>query len=272
MSIRDSDKGFTGSIPELYERMLVPLIFEPYAVDLARRIASMHPANVLEIAAGTGVLTRELALQLNEDCEITATDLNEPMLNVARQKGTTRSVRWQTADALQLPFGEDNFDVVACQFGAMFFPDRVRGFAEVRRVLKSSGLFIFNVWDRIQDNLFADVVTGAVGRLFPEDPPQFMARTPHGYHDAKGIADDLRGAGFKARPDFETVTKISRAASARIAAIAYCQGTPLRSEIEARDASRLQEATDASEQALVSRFGSGVIEAKIQAIVVSITK
>jgi SAM-dependent methyltransferase len=272
MAIPDSDKGFTGNIPELYERTLVPLIFEPYAVDLARRIGPTHPANLLEIAAGTGVLTRELALQLNKECEITATDLNPPMLDVARKQGTARSVHWQTADALQLPFAAEEFDVVACQFGVMFFPDRVRGFAEVLRVLKSGGLFIFNVWDRIEDNVFADVVTTAVGRLFPEDPPQFMARTPHGYRDAKAIADDLREAGFEPRPTFETVTKISRAASARVAAIAYCQGTPLRSEIEARDAARLQEATDASEHALINRFGSGAIEAKIQAIVINVRK
>src|SRR5262249_56630601 len=132
---------------------------------------------------GTGAVTRELASSL-EDARIIATDLNQPMLDhaKARQSGNAR-IEWKQADALTLPFEDRTFDVVACQFGAMFFPDKVRGYREALRVLKRGGHFFFNVWDRISENEFADVVTQSLATLFPQDPPRFMARIPHGYHD-----------------------------------------------------------------------------------------
>ncbi|HEU4600582.1 MAG TPA: class I SAM-dependent methyltransferase, partial [Steroidobacteraceae bacterium] len=271
-SAMERDKDFSGGIPELYERTLVPLIFEPYAVDLAKRVIPAKPKSVLEIAAGTGAVTRELASHLPLDCAITATDLNQPMLDVGQRRGTSRPVTWKRADALQLPFDDECFDVVVCQFGAMFFPDRVQGYREVRRVLKPGGLFIFNVWDRLEDNEFTHVVQETLGRIFPDDPPRFMSRTPHGYYEANVIQRDLRAAHFADDARFETVTKISRAESTRVVANALCQGTPLRNEIEARDASKLQEASQAAEQALVAQFGHGAIEGKIQAIVVSVTR
>ena len=171
-----TDKLFAGSIPALYERLLVPLIFESYARDLADRIARAEPQDLLETAAGTGVLTRAIASRLPERARIVATDLNQPMLDqAAAQQSRPDRVRWQQADALALPFEDRQFDVVACQFGVMFFPDKVRGYGEARRVLKPDGTFIFSVWDRITENEFADVVSEAVGTLFPQDPPLFMA-------------------------------------------------------------------------------------------------
>ena len=188
MSTPGSDTVFAGSIPEFYDTQLVPLIFEPYATDLARRIAALAPSRVLETAAGTGVVTRALARALPASTELVATDLNQPMLDHAAAIGTARSVAWQKADAMQLPFDDASFDVVACQFGAMFFPDKARAFAEARRVLRPGGTLVFNVWDRIEENEFADVVTGALALVFPADPPRFMARTPHGYSDRRVIA------------------------------------------------------------------------------------
>jgi SAM-dependent methyltransferase len=272
MSSPDIDQVFVGSIPKLYESHLVPLIFEPYAVDLANRLASRSPACVLEIAAGTGVVTRALASALAEDVAIVATDLNQPMLDHANAVGTTRPVKWRQADAMQLPFGDETFDTVVCQFGVMFFPDKARAFAEARRVLSPGGVFIFNVWDRIEENEFADVVTRALESIFPENPPRFMARTPHGYHNRSTLERDLKSGGFAASPDITTVAARSRASSPRIPAIAYCQGTPLRNEIEARDASRLGEATDIAARAIARRFGSGAVDGKIQAHVVTIEK
>lgn len=152
MSNHDSDKNFAGSIPKLYEEHLVPLIFEPYAEDLARRVASRKPARVLEIAAGTGVVTRHLASALPEEVLIVATDLNQTMLDTAAAVGTPRPVTWRQADAMTLPFEDAEFDAVLCQFGAMFFPDKAKAFSESRRVLKTGGAFIFNVWDRIEEN------------------------------------------------------------------------------------------------------------------------
>jgi len=268
MSSHDSDKIFTGSIPCLYEKYLVPLIFEPYAADLANRLASRSLARVLEIAAGTGVATRALASVLPDRVAIVATDLNQPMLDLACTIGTQRPVQWQQADAMQLPFPDKTFDAVVCQFGAMFFPDRSKAYSEARRVLGAGGVLIFSVWDRIRENEFADTVTTALGSLFPEDPPLFMARTPHGYYDHPTIARDLAKGGFTAPPQFSTVAARSRAESPRIPAVAYCQGTPLRNEIEARDASRLGEATDIAAEAIAKRFGRGAVEGRIQAQIV----
>ena len=268
----DSDTVFAGSIPEIYDEYLVPLIFEPYAMDLAARLVVRSPTQVLELAAGTGVLTRHLAANLPPGVSIVATDLNQPMLDRAASVGTARPVEWRQADAMQLPFDDGAFDAVACQFGVMFFPDKARAFAEARRVLRPGGVFLFNVWDRIEENEFAVSVTDALAQLFPDDPPQFMARVPHGYHDHGVIERDLSRGGFaRSNPEILTVAARSRAASPQIPAIAYCQGTPLRSEIETRGPSRLAEATRAATDAIAERFGSGAVEGKIQALVVRAT-
>jgi ubiquinone/menaquinone biosynthesis C-methylase UbiE len=267
-----TDKLFAGSIPEIYDRFMVPLIFEPYALDLAGRLAKTEPREVLETAAGTGVLTRAIASRLPASARIVATDLNLPMLDhaAAQQSGDGR-IAWRQADALALPFEDRNFDAVACQFGAMFFPDKLQGYKEAYRVLKPGGCFFFSVWDRISENEFADAVTEALAVLFPNDPPRFMARTPHGYHDVELIRAELNAAGFE-RISVDAVAERSRASSPRNAAIAYCQGTPLRTEIEARDPSRLEDATKQATEALAHRFGSGAIEGRIRAFVITATR
>jgi ubiquinone/menaquinone biosynthesis C-methylase UbiE len=276
MKKNETDKTFAGSIPKFYEEYLVPLIFEPYAGDLASRLASRQStrklSRVLEIAAGTGVVTRHLASKLPADVSIVATDLNQPMLDTAADMGTSRPVEWRPADAMQLPFEGGEFDAVVCQFGVMFFPDKAKAFSEARRVLRPGGVLLFNVWDRIEENEFADAVTTALESLFPDDPPRFLARTPHGYHDVAAVARDLRGGGFASPPQVDTVAARSKAASPRIPALAYCQGTPLRSEIEARDKTRLDEATDVAAAAVARRFGSGAVDSKIQAHVVAIER
>jgi ubiquinone/menaquinone biosynthesis C-methylase UbiE len=258
------DREFSGSIPALYDRYLGPLIFEPYAVDLASRVAAFAPARVLETAAGTGIVTRALARALPAASEIVATDLNQPMLDYAAAQAGVERVVWRQANAQELPFPDASFDAVICQFGVMFFPNKAAGYGEARRVLKPGGRFLFSVWDRIEDNEFADVATNAVAALFPGDPPRFLARTPHRHHDSAAIREALGAAGF-ARVDAETVTKRSRALSHRDPALGFCQGTPLRSEIEARDAARLHEATDAAAAAIAARFGTGPVDGKIQA-------
>ncbi|MGH9807289.1 MAG: class I SAM-dependent methyltransferase [Terriglobia bacterium] len=264
-----TDKLFAGSIPEIYDRLLVPLIFEFYARDLAQRIATLKPRDVLEIAAGTGVLARAVASHLDATARMEVTDLNQPMLDLAaaRQRGDSR-ITWRKADALALPFEDQRFDVAACQFGAMFLPDRVQAYKEARRVLKPGGHFLFNVWGPISENEFADVVTKALARFFPQDPPRFMARTPHGHHDADKIREELAAAGFGS-VSIAALDGTSRASSPREVAVAYCQGTPLRNEIEARDATRLEEATQEAAEALARRFGRGPIEGRISALVMT---
>ena len=265
-----TDKVFAGSIPKLYDAHMVPLIFEPYAEDLVRRLSSRRLARVLEVAAGTGVVTRLMATRLPESVCVVATDLNQAMIDHAAAVGTRRPVEWRQADAMQLPFADGAFDAVVCQFGVMFFPAKAKAFAETRRVLKRGGVFLFNVWDRIEENEIADTVTAALASVFPADPPRFMARVPHGYHDRGAIERDLAAGGFGAPARIETIAARSRAPDPRTAAIAYCQGTPLRNEIEARDASRLAEATDVAAEAIAKRFGRGAVDAKIQAHVIAV--
>jgi ubiquinone/menaquinone biosynthesis C-methylase UbiE len=265
----DADKVFAGSIPETYDRHMVPLVFQPFAADMAQRAAALSPGTVLETAAGSGVVTRALAPKLPPGASYTATDLNQPMLDYAASRQAPDSrIKWRQADALALPFDDAAFDLVCCQFGVMFFPDRISGYREARRVLKPGGSFLFNVWDRIEENFFANDVTDALAEFFPNDPPRFLARTPHGYHDTARIRSELKDAGFS-RVVIETRAEQSRASSPREAALAFCQGTPLRNEIEARGAGKLEAATDYAAAAIAARHGSGEIAAKIQAHVIA---
>jgi ubiquinone/menaquinone biosynthesis C-methylase UbiE len=264
----DADKLFAGSIPENYDRYMVPLIFAPFAEDLARRAASFSPDAVLETAAGTGVVTRALAPRLSRATRYVVTDLNQPMLDyAASQQAPDSRIEWRQADALALPFEDAGFDLVCCQFGAMFFPDRLAGYREARRVLKPGGHLLLNVWDRIEENDFANDITNVLATMFPNDPPRFLARTPHGYHDRELIRAELEGAGFS-RVLIETKAEQSRAASPRIPAVAYCHGTVLRSEIEARDPAMLDAATDRAEAAIAAKHGASEVSGKIQAHVI----
>ena len=271
MTVPEGDKVFAGSVPELYDTWLVPLIFEPYASDVAHRLGILPVSRVLEVACGTGAVTRAMSAALPHSVQIVATDLNQPMLDYAASKPMNRDIDWRKADAMSLPFEDETFDAVVCQFGAMFFPDKPKAFSEARRVLKRGGSYIMSVWDRIEENEFADVVTASLASMFPDDPPRFMARTPHGYHDVAAVERDVRSGGFT-QLEVETIASRSRAESPRIPAIAYCEGTPLRDEIEARNSSRLEEATDASTNAIAARFGNGDVDGKIQAHVIVTTR
>lgn len=263
-----TDKSFIGSIPELYDRLMVPLIFEPYARDLAARVVALAPRSVLEVAAGTGAVTRALAAGLPADTKLVATDLNQPMLDQARkQMANAPHVIFRQANAQALPFDDAQFDVVLCQFGAMFFPDRAKAYREAKRVLKPGGTYLFNVWDRIEDNEFADEVTRALASLFPSDPPRFLARTPHGYHDPDAVRADLKAAAFE-NTSIVPLEAVSTAPSPGEVAMAYCQGTPLRMEIEARGGS-LEEATRIAAEPLARRFGRSAVSGRIQALVVA---
>src|SRR5713226_8223565 len=206
------DAVFTGSIPSLYDKYLGPLLFEPYAQDLAKRLSALNAERVLETAAGTGIVTRALERSLSPRGSIVATDLNQPMLDHAAARVSSSRVSWQKADAQALPFSDGAFDAVVCQFGVMFFPDKQKAYREVRRVLKPGGHFIFNVWDSIEYNEFADLVTSAVAEMFADDPPLFLARTPHGYCDKQAVVAEVKSAGF-ASVAADTLTRRSVAPS-----------------------------------------------------------
>lgn len=267
-----ADAAFKGSIPEMYGRFGVPLIFAPYAADLAARLAGMTQGRVLETAAGTGVVTRAMLAALPDAVAITATDLSQPMLDLAAaQTPPSSRVTWRQADAQALPFPDAAFDALVCQFGVMFLPDRARAFAEAFRVLRPGGRFLFNVWDRIEESPLIATAAEALAARFPDDPPSFMRRTPHGHYQVAPWQEALRQAGFTAIAH-ETVTCRSAAPGALAVASFVCHGTPTRAEIEARAPGQLDAVTDVVAAAVARRHGTSEVSGPIQAIVFSATR
>jgi SAM-dependent methyltransferase len=258
---------FVGSIPENYDSGLGPHVFFGYADDIARRVAQLEPASVLELAAGTGIVTRKLRDALGADCELLASDLNRPMLEVAQAKfGADESVRFEEVDATDLAFAEASFDVIVCQFGVMFFPDKARSYAEAHRVLKPGGHYVFNVWDSWQANPFAQITHEAVEALFPEDPPGFY-KVPFGYHDADEIKDSLLAVGFD-RVTVERVPLTSAIPVAANFAKGLVFGNPLFEEIVNRGGDP-QQVCDLVADALEQQVGA---EMSLQALVVQASR
>jgi ubiquinone/menaquinone biosynthesis C-methylase UbiE len=262
--VAEMNRSFSGSMPELYDRFLVPLQFEPFAKDLAERLEALTSGHLLEVAAGTGVVTRALARILPRAVHITATDLNPAMLEQAKKHVEAQRVVWREADAMALPFPDQAFDHLVCQFGVMFFPDKRAGFREARRVLRSGGRFLFNVWGDKGGTarLLAEQV---VGEKLSRDPARLVAPE---YNDVEMVKADLSAAGFVS-VSAEKVSKRTRSASAREAAIANCHGGMLRAQIDKLAPGRLDEITEAVEVALAARFGNGAVEAPLHAIVFS---
>jgi len=224
------DVRFSGSVPANYERYLVPVLFQPYAQLLATRAVELAPSRILETAAGTGVVTAALAQAL-PTAEILATDLNQAMLDVAAERVTSSNVSFREADALDLPFEPESFDLVVCQFGAMFYPDKVAGNAEAHRVLRPGGRYLVAIWDEIEKNPLCHLAHQTMQRLFPDNPPMFMKRGPFSYADPRQIERDLRDGGF-ADVRIDTVELMSRSPSAEDAARGLCYGSPMRVELE----------------------------------------
>lgn len=260
-----NDVRFAGSIPAIYEQYLVPLLFEPYANDLAVRVKALGPKTILETTAGSGALTRALAKAM-PDAKIRSTDLNDAMLDVAKQ--SLPNVTFAQADAQELPFGDREFDVVVSQFGMMFPPDRIAAYREARRVLVPSGRFLFSVWGPLAANPLSEFISDALGAQFPNDPPRFFVRMPFAYHDHARIEADLRQGGFT-DIRVEDVDIETHAPSAESAAIGMCQGCPLRGEIEERAPGRLDDVTAKVTEAVVKRYGKGAVPNPMRAVVVS---
>lgn len=252
--VTSTDIAFTGSVPRNYDRYMGPLLFEPYAAEVARRSAALEPVAILETAAGTGIVTRALVEAL-PDAKIVATDLNQAMLAVAAEKLEGRA-ELREADAQDLPFADSSFDLVVCQFGVMFYPDKPKGNSEARRVLRDHGTYIAVIWDRIERNPVSRVLAEAIAAEFPEDPPRFLERTPFGYADPAQIESDMRAGGFTG-VHLEPVELRSRV-NARQAARAMCAGSPMTAEIAERGDDAVERATKAAEQALSQFDGKDV--------------
>jgi ubiquinone/menaquinone biosynthesis C-methylase UbiE len=264
------DVRFSGSVPANYEQYMVPLLFRPYAEVLAQRARQWNPSSILETAAGTGVVTAALAAAL-PGATVMATDLNPPMLDVANKRHSSSNVSFQQADALDLPFGDASFDLVVCQFGVMFFPDKVKGNAEARRVLRQGGHYLFAVWDRIDRNGLSNLANESMRSAFPNNPPQFMERGPFSYHEPDWIEHDLRAAGFE-RIEIETVELKSRSSSAEDAARGLCYGSPMGVELEEYGPDALDHVFEDVKQSARRYEGSNGFEAPMAAHIVTATK
>ena len=269
--MEQSHRTFAGSIPENYQRYLVPLIFEDYAADLASLLALPAGGAVLETACGTGVVTRHLLAALPDGAKLTASDLNPGMIVEARARlGGVPGLTFQEADATDLPFEDGAFDAVVCQFGVMFYPDKAKGYREAARVLKPGGQFLFNVWDSLARNRASEAVHQAVGALFPDDPPKFL-ELPYGYQDLTVIFRALQATGF-AQVDMAVQPRISRAPSARDVARAFCAGTPLANYLMQSVQPSQDEVIESVIGTLEAEFGGGPLEAPMQAIQISARK
>lgn len=261
-----ADTSWLESMPEVYDRCLGLATFAPYAADLALRAMELPHARVLELAAGTGIVTAGLVEALPE-AEIVATDLNQAMVSYAASR--TPGPTWEVADAQELRYADGAFDLVVCQFGVMFLPDRVGAYRGVRRVLAPGGSFLFNTWDTLETHQVEGAVIDSLAELIPDDPPDFLRRIPHGYADPDRIRADVQAAGLTVA-DLERVELVGRAPSAKVLAEGYCLGTPLRFEIQER--AELADIVPRLTKALTRRLGDGLVEGSMSAYVVRATR
>ncbi|MBC7772668.1 MAG: methyltransferase domain-containing protein [Pyrinomonadaceae bacterium] len=259
--------AFVGSIPQTYHRYLGPLLFEEYAQDIVKRLRLRPDERVLELAAGTGIVTRLLARALPPGATLTATDLKEPMLAVARTVVPTDSrVSFKETDACALPFENASFDAIACQFGLMFFPDKLLAMREARRVLVPGGRYVFNVWDALEHNPIPRIIHETVAGMFPANPPSFLKAAPYGYFDPTEIERVVRAAGFT-KVAAHTIEFPSIAPTAQDAARAFIEGTPLLAALQERGIKDPTPIREAAEQALRKHLGDTPCKATMQALV-----
>jgi SAM-dependent methyltransferase len=251
-----------------HDRFFAPSVLSPFADDLARRVSRLSIGPLLEIAAGTGVLTEAIASALSVGMTIVATDPSAETVEHATTKPGMARVIWQLADPHALPFRDGTFGIVTCQFRVATLGDPVGVFKQARRVLKQSGRFVFNVLGALRHNQVADCLQAAMDALFPTDPPRFIADGLHGYADNEAIDDDLTEAGFT-DAIYIVVDLPFAAASAREIATGYCLGTPLRTELELRTSGDLEAVVGAATLALEERFGSGPVVSSMRGYVVS---
>lgn len=268
--MREMESRFAGSVPEKYDELMVPLFFHPYAVELVQRARQASPRRILETAAGTGVVTQALH-EAFPQADLTATDLNAPMLEIARRRVASSDVRFVAANALELPFKDASFDLLVCQFGAMFFPDKVSGHREARRVLRDGGTYLLATWDRIERNPLSAVAQNVLIEMLPDDPPLFMREGPFGYCDPSQIVGDLHAAGF-GTVELETVELRSRGRSARDAATALCLGTPMGVEVGERAPGSLDRILAVVERSLREFEGPNGVDAPMSAHIVTATR
>jgi len=261
-----SDAAFLGSVPANYDCHLGPLLFQPYAEDLAERLPVRPGLRVLETACGTGIVTEQLVARLGGAGALVATDLNEPMIAQARQRlPASAAVEWKPADATSLPFPDASFDAVVCQFGLMFFPDKALGVREAFRVLRPGGLYLFNVWDTMDRSPAVRIAHETAAALFPQDPPRFYL-VPFSLADTDVVGRLLREAGF-ADVQHARVEKTGISPSAVEAARGLIQGNPIGAAIVERKPGALPEVEAAVARQLTAELGDRPVRNPMRAIV-----
>lgn len=262
----DRHTEFTGSIPENYDAFLGPMFFEPYASDIAKRLKVPDRGSVLELACGTGILTRKLQEALPSTARLVATDLNDPMIDFAARKfKKSKRLEWKQVDATTLPFEDESFDVVVCQFGLMFVPDKVTAIRETYRILKRGGRFVFSVWDAIERNDFAYLAHRTITSFFENDPPMFY-EVPFSFHDPKAIRPLCEATGFR-KVKVTPLELPCVSSSAADAAKGLVQGNPVAVAINERNSSLVAKITGAVAQALAARFGDRLPRGKMRALI-----
>lgn len=258
--------SFTGSMPEYYDSLLGPAWFDKFALDLAARVPASPPGPLLEIACGTGIVTRRLRQRLKPEVGIVATDISKAMLDYARAKPGGTAIEWREADACKLPFEDAGFGAAVCAFGIMFVPDKAAAFREVRRVLREGGTFVFNVWDRIEENPHARSSAEVFEALFPGDPEMQFVKIPYGMHDRALLRGLLSQARFR-EVRIEARRFEVHSPDARSIALGQIRGSPRVLLIEKRGAS-VDEVIGRTASALAMAGGSKPYRSHAQAVVV----
>jgi len=258
--------NFSGSIPEHYDSCLGPAWFDKFAADLAARLAAKPPGDVLEIACGTGIVTKRLRGRLDRSVRLVATDISKAMLDYARAKVGAPGIEWREADACRLPFEDASFSAAVCAFGVMFVPDKAAAFCEARRVLQKGASFLFNVWDRIEENPHAQSNSELFEALFPGDAEMQFTRITYGMHDPALLRQLLDQANFRA-VRIETKRIDVQSPDARTIAIGQIRGSPRSLLIEKRGAS-VEEVVEKAAAGLARVGGAKPYRSHAQAVVV----
>ncbi|MBS1902236.1 MAG: class I SAM-dependent methyltransferase [Bacteroidetes bacterium] len=262
--------SFSGGIPDTYDRYLGPIFFDCYADDLVERLRPLAPKSILELACGTGRVTRQLHAAFGGTASITATDLSPDMLRTAQRLTAADGIQWEAVDAVSLPYADNSFDAVVCQFGIMFVPDKPKAYREAMRVLKPGGTMIVNTWDAIEYNPIIDIADKRLTKFFGPDGPKFYS-IPFGYYDESVIRDHLMQAGI-GDAKIETVSLEGNSPSAADAAKGLTQGTPVVMELQSHGADALEVISKQLAEDIVAAFGPGAFTDPLRAKVITARK